>query len=78
MERRQNGEAINYPKVTLFFGCKKQNGDFIYKEDIQRWTENKIIDSFHGAFSRDTEKVNFHLFFRKFMFNTYSANNKTK
>ena len=32
MVRKKNGEDIRYPKVTLFFGCKRSNGDFIYKE----------------------------------------------
>lgn len=34
MEKQKNGEEISVPKVTLFFGCKKSDGDFIYKDEI--------------------------------------------
>lgn len=59
MEKQKNGEEILVPKVTLFFGCKKSDGDFIYKDEIENWVEKQVINVFHGAFSREKEEVNF-------------------
>ncbi len=29
---KKEGKEVNVPIVTLFFGCKHENGDFIYKD----------------------------------------------
>jgi sulfite reductase alpha subunit-like flavoprotein len=42
-----------FPIVTLYFGCRKSNSDFIYKEEILRWKNEKVINSLHTAFSRE-------------------------
>ena len=51
----------NVPIITLFFGCKHEDGDFIYKDEILRWKDQGVINRLHLAFSRDTDKV---IFFR--------------
>ena len=43
-------------KMTLFFGCRSPNDDFLYsKTDLQEW-ENLGILEVRPAFSRDVEK----------------------
>lgn len=50
-------QNMNAPEITLYFGCKHENGDFIYKEEIMSWKEKGILNKVHFAFSRDSEKV---------------------
>ncbi|EGR27716.1 hypothetical protein IMG5_190720 [Ichthyophthirius multifiliis] len=38
---------------SLFFGCRYQNQDFIFKEDILKFKEDQIINNLFAAFSRD-------------------------
>ncbi len=37
----------------MFFGIKHYDGDYIYREMIEQWTKNGVIDKLHCAFSRD-------------------------
>ena len=37
----------------LYFGCRYENGDFIYKDRIRQYENDKIIDKLYLAFSRD-------------------------
>lgn len=46
------------PLVSLFFGCKHQDGDFIYREEINEWIDKKVINKFYPAFSRDQVIIN--------------------
>lgn len=61
LEQRKQGKQVNVPIVTLFFGCKHENGDFIYKDEILNFRDAGIIDRLHLAFSRDSQKVAFNL-----------------
>ena len=49
----QMQKGAKTPIVTLFFGCKHEHGDFIYKEEILGWKDKGIINRLHLAFSRD-------------------------
>ncbi len=46
-----------YPETTLYFGCRYEEGDFIYKKQITEWIDSKVIDQFKPAFSRQTAEV---------------------
>ncbi|CAD8086385.1 unnamed protein product [Paramecium sonneborni] len=43
-------------EYILYFGCKHENGDFIYKDQLREFERTNIIDQFYTAFSRDQEK----------------------
>ena len=43
-------------KMTLFFGCRSPDDDFLYsKTDIEEWNKLELLEV-RPAFSRDTEK----------------------
>ena len=45
-------------KNTLYFGCKKRDLDYLYKDEIEDYVSNKTLSSLHLAFSREQiEKV---------------------
>lgn len=41
---------------TLYFGCKKETEDFIYKEELQQYLSAGVLTKLHLAFSRDTQQ----------------------
>ncbi|CAK56687.1 unnamed protein product (macronuclear) [Paramecium tetraurelia] len=43
-------------EYILYFGCKHQDGDFIYKDQLREFERSKTIDRFYTAFSRDQEQ----------------------
>lgn len=45
---KANGKTIG--EMLLFFGCRAENVDFLYKEQLQNW-ENEGIVNVHPAFS---------------------------
>ena len=47
----QQGKPV--PLVSLFFGCRHEVGDFIFKEEIKKWVDSGVINKFYPAFSRD-------------------------
>ena len=59
MKQKKEGSEVRVPKISLFFGCKHENGDFIYKDEILNWKKEGIIDKLYTAFSRDNDKVIF-------------------
>lgn len=45
-------------QYILYFGCRHENGDFIFKEEIQKQIKNGVLQKFYPAFSRDqNEKI---------------------
>ena len=44
------GESI------LYFGCKERDQDYIYKDELAKFKEDKLINTIHEAFSRETDK----------------------
>jgi NADPH-ferrihemoprotein reductase len=44
---------MNLEKAHLFFGCRKSNSDFIYKDEIMDYKERGIISDTYLAFSRE-------------------------
>ena len=55
--RSKQNNGANVPKITLFFGCRHENGDFIYKDEILGWKKEGVLDKLFTAFSRDNDKV---------------------
>ena len=49
---QQQGKPV--PMVSLFFGCRHEEGDFIFKDQIKQWVNNGVINKFYPAFSRDS------------------------
>jgi len=44
---------MNLEKAYLFFGCRKSDSDFIYREEINDYKERSIISDTYLAFSRE-------------------------
>jgi NADPH-ferrihemoprotein reductase len=40
---------------TLFFGCKKADQDYIYRDELQAARDAGVLTNLHTAFSRETE-----------------------
>ena len=38
----------------LFFGCRKSNSDYIYKEEIEHFKSTGVIDTLYLALSRES------------------------
>ena len=43
-------------KNTLYFGCKKRDLDYLYKDEIEDYVSNKTLSSLHLAFSREQQR----------------------
>lgn len=58
---RQHASKVRGEKVgpsVLFFGCKKRDHDYLYKEELEKFHKDKVITDLHLAFSREQkEKV---------------------
>lgn len=48
----------NVGYVDLFFGCRHQNHDWLYENEMNELKENHIISHLHTAFSRDNVNEN--------------------
>lgn len=42
--------------TILYFGCRHKEQDFLYREELEEYIENKTLTNLHVAFSRDTDK----------------------
>jgi NADPH-ferrihemoprotein reductase len=45
------GEALG--EALLFFGCRRSDEDFIYKEELEAWASSGVLTELHTAFSRE-------------------------
>lgn len=43
-------------KNTLYFGCKKRDLDYLYKDEIEDYVNDKTLSSLHLAFSREQKQ----------------------
>jgi len=55
-ELEAKNENKTWGELTLFFGCRKGNTDYLYKEELEKAKENGTIVNLHVAFSREQEK----------------------
>jgi sulfite reductase alpha subunit-like flavoprotein len=37
----------------LFFGCRRRDGDYIYREEIERYEREGVLTKVHLALSRE-------------------------
>lgn len=37
----------------LVFGCKNSKEDFVYRPELEKWINSKVLDNLWCAFSRD-------------------------
>lgn len=58
-DREATAKGLEKPAVTvLYFGCKKQAVDYIYRDELERFLEHSVLTELHLAFSQDgPEKV---------------------
>jgi len=49
-----NNDNINMGMNVLFFGCKNQSIDYIYRDELEGFEKNEILTHFYKAFSRDS------------------------
>lgn len=49
---KQANNDIQFAESFLFFGCRKEESDFIYKEEILKFKEDGIIRDSFIALSR--------------------------
>ncbi len=54
--KKQQGEEDQYGPMTLYFGCKARNWDYLYKEELLKYHDEKLIENYHVAFSREQEQ----------------------
>merc|ERR1711908_156598 len=47
-------EEWEYGPMELFFGCRHEQRDFLYRELLQRMEEKHVLTKLHTAFSRDS------------------------
>lgn len=52
----QLGGENTYGEMTLYFGCKGQDWDYLYKEELTKYKDDGVITNLHLAFSRATDK----------------------
>ena len=43
-------------KTVLFFGCRREDQDFIYQEELENYAESGVITNLHVAFSRSEKR----------------------
>ncbi len=53
---KANDADIELGDATLFFGCKEDNEDYIYKEEISEFLGDNRLSKVHEAFSRQQDK----------------------
>ncbi|KAL4472596.1 hypothetical protein ABPG74_018545 [Tetrahymena malaccensis] len=49
----EKGINICPGEFTLYFGCRHQNGDFIFREELEQYVKSGILNKLYTAFSRD-------------------------
>ena len=50
------GEIKNLGDLCLFFGCRKKNCDYIYREELEKAHSEGFLKYLYIAFSREQEK----------------------
>jgi cytochrome P450/NADPH-cytochrome P450 reductase len=52
-------QGENVGETVLFFGCRRNNEDFIYQDELQIYKEKKVLNRLYTAFSRNEEQSPF-------------------
>lgn len=48
-------QGMSLPPIWLFFGCRNSEFDYIFQDDIERWTTMGLLCNVTVAFSRDNQ-----------------------
>lgn len=56
-EIKERCEIASSGAAWLFYGCRRRDDDFLYKQDLYRFYGNETLDRFEVAFSREAQKV---------------------
>ena len=46
------GKSV-FGNIDLFFGCRRKDEDYLYQQNIQKWTQQGIIRKVYEAYSRE-------------------------
>lgn len=52
LQERSLQDANKRGKTILYFGCQKENKDYLYKEELDNYNNSGVIDNLRVAFSR--------------------------
>ena len=55
IQMRENGQS-GFGEMYLYFGCRQQNVDDLYKNEIKQLINEKVISTCYTAFSREPYK----------------------
>ncbi|KAG1708782.1 hypothetical protein DVH05_022404 [Phytophthora capsici] len=53
---KQQDDGITVGKSIMYFGCRRRDEDFIYKDELETFQESGVLSELHLAFSREQEK----------------------
>ncbi|KAE9335352.1 NADPH--cytochrome P450 reductase 1 [Phytophthora rubi] len=53
---KQRDDGIEVGKSIMYFGCRRRDEDFIYKDELDRFQESGVLSELHLAFSREQDK----------------------
>ncbi|POM69050.1 NADPH-cytochrome p450 reductase [Phytophthora palmivora] len=53
---KQQDDGVAVGKSIMYFGCRRRDEDFIYKEELEGFQESGVLSELHLAFSREQEK----------------------
>lgn len=56
LEEKESGLNANLGNMTLFYGFRKLNEDYLYRDEIARWKSNGTLNKEFVAVSRETDK----------------------
>jgi len=60
VQEKETLEAKNENKfwgeLTLLFGCRNRNSDYLYKEELEKYQSSGVLKNLWNAFSREQEK----------------------
>lgn len=45
-----------YGEMTLFFGCRGSDWDYLYKEELIKLHDSKLLENYYVAFSRERDR----------------------
>ena len=43
--------------MTLYFGCRARNWDYLYKDELLKYHDDKIAENYYTAFSREKVEI---------------------
>jgi NADPH-ferrihemoprotein reductase len=53
---KQMNDGVKVGPSILFFGCRHEDGDFIYREQFLEWVRGGVLTHLQTAFSRDQQE----------------------